>query len=338
MECLSSPRLSQRNPPHYLYPFSTRLTRPKFIMSQQPHGRAPWPGYPYDPRGMSLSTPTSTKSNLSVDYSESQRNMENMDPYQPINSTSNYPAQEPQFPGKAIMLPYVDERVTCSSRAYVPRLKLRVRSRATSGRFLSALSKRQWYVRVTHHCSSADEKIGFGPSPSLVYAYPEVPDQHRQQDYTVPHAEPGHYIPAPVPVGQSSSSGETSDLGSQDGTEFSSLSARRQNVQAWLARTKLNAAQIEVANAILTSSWWANEDPEPEVQHNDMLARRGILPVGGSRFRAFLDESNGYKCAFDHDGQPCGHGKGRPERALGNIRRFFRYKPVTCNGSCGDTW
>jgi hypothetical protein len=173
--------------------------------------------------------------------------------------------------------------------------------------------------------------------PSNILDYHPEQRHSWQQDYTVPPVEQGVYITAPNPPGPNSSSGETSDFTSHEG-EFSSLSARRQHVQAWLARTNLTSTQIEVANAILTSSWWANEEPEPEVQHNDTLARRGILPVGSSRFRAFLDELNGYKCTFDHDGKPCHHGKGRPERALGNIRHFFRYKPVMCNGNCGDTW
>lgn len=105
-----------------------------------------------------------------------------------------------------------------------------------------------------------------------------------------------------------------------------------------MARTNLLPGQIEVANTILNSTWWANEDPEPEVQFNDPLVQKGLVPVGGSRFRAFLDEDNGYKCTFNHDGQPCNHGKGRLERALGTIRRLFRYKPVLCNGTCGGTW
>jgi hypothetical protein len=187
----------------------------------------------------------------------------------------------------------------------------------------------------THSYLSADETIGFDPSHGFGFVPPERTQQW-QQEYIVPDAPHAHYIPPPV---QSSSSNDNSDPGSQDDRpEFSSLSARRQSVEAWLARTNLSPTQIEVANAILTSSWWAKEDPEPEIQHNDTLARRGILPVGASRFRAFLDESNGYKCAFDHDGKPCNHGKGRQERALGTIRRFFRYKPVMCNGNCGDAW
>ena len=123
------------------------------------------------------------------------------------------------------------------------------------------------------------------------------------------------------------------------GPEFSSLAARRANVLEWMSKTALTSQQQAVAHVILASKWWELEDPEPEVRHNDELVKKGLIAhVGGSRFRAFLDEGNGYRCTFDHDGAPCTHGKGRTERALGTIRGFFRYKPVVCTGGCGSRW
>lgn len=120
------------------------------------------------------------------------------------------------------------------------------------------------------------------------------------------------------------------------GAEFSSIAARRAHVLEWMSRTALTPQQSAIAHVILTSKWWELEEPEPEVRHNDDLVKRGLLThIGGSRFRAFLDEENGYRCTFDHDGAPCTHGKGRTERALGTIRGFFRYKPVVCTGGCG---
>lgn len=74
---------------------------------------------------------------------------------------------------------------------------------------------------------------------------------------------------------------------------------------------------------------------EPELRANDELVVKGFMSPGGSRFRAFLDEEKAWKCTFDHDGVSCQHGKGRMERALGTIRGFFVYKPVTCGGGCG---
>ncbi|KAG8814002.1 hypothetical protein FRC17_001338, partial [Serendipita sp. 399] len=136
----------------------------------------------------------------------------------------------------------------------------------------------------------------------------------------------------------SGGSGSASAMNAPLPTSFSSVAARRAHVEAWIAKTALTSTQVKIAHTILRSSWWENEDPEPEVRHDDELVKRGLLVgnrVGGSRFRAFLDEENGYKCTFDHDGVPCTHGKGRTERALGTIRGFFRYKPVVCNGGCG---
>ncbi|PVG00584.1 hypothetical protein CPB86DRAFT_782418 [Serendipita vermifera] len=121
-----------------------------------------------------------------------------------------------------------------------------------------------------------------------------------------------------------------------DASAFSSVTARRAHVVEWITKTNLTPAQVQIARNIISSKWWEKEDPEPELRPDDpLITSKLIHVVGGSRFKAFLDEENGYKCTFDHDGVPCHHGKGRTERALGTIRGFFRYKPVMCNGSCG---
>jgi hypothetical protein len=124
-----------------------------------------------------------------------------------------------------------------------------------------------------------------------------------------------------------------------DPSAFSSVAARRATVLEWISKTNLTPSQVQIARTIVSSTWWEKEDPEPELRPDDPLIQSKLIHVvGGSRFKAFLDEENGYKCTFDHDGVPCHHGKGRTERALGTIRGFFRYKPVMCNGSCGSRW
>ncbi|KAG8815247.1 hypothetical protein FRC19_001167 [Serendipita sp. 401] len=163
--------------------------------------------------------------------------------------------------------------------------------------------------------------------------------------YDVHHTKSGSYGGTGSISGGSTggSSGGVRPSGSSSGSSsvnpsFSSVAARRAHVEAWISKTTLTPTQVKIAHTILKSAWWENEEPEPEVRHDDELVKRGLLVgnrVGGSRFRAFLDEENGYKCTFDHDGVPCSHGKGRTERALGTIRGFFRYKPVVCNGGCG---
>lgn len=120
------------------------------------------------------------------------------------------------------------------------------------------------------------------------------------------------------------------------------LETRLHDVRIWLGSVNLSREQLYVAHSIIRSSWWQNNEQEPVLQENDDLVLRKLVNPGFSRFMIFLDVTNGYKCAFLHDGKPCDHvkdGKSRPMRALGTINGFFKYKPVTCGGSCGfESW
>lgn len=161
--------------------------------------------------------------------------------------------------------------------------------------------------------------------------------QHVQQPQYTPN--PSLSIFPPVVPSSSPPLGDTSDNEAPT-TIQPTLSARYSSANSWLTRTspQLTPAQVQIAQHIISSTWWETERPEPELRANDVLVVKGLIAPGGSRFRAFLDEERGWMCTFNHDGVQCQHGKGRMERALGTIRGFFMYKPVACGGACGLKW
>ncbi|CAG8727197.1 13170_t:CDS:2, partial [Acaulospora colombiana] len=79
-----------------------------------------------------------------------------------------------------------------------------------------------------------------------------------------------------------------------DASAFSSVTARRAHVVEWISKTNLTPVQVQIAQSIISSKWWEKEDPEPELRPDDpLITSKLINVVGGSRFKAFLDEDNG---------------------------------------------